>query len=837
MMLKASVFKTWLSVQPTELEATTWLEYAQELFGNKHTEHNGDKRETKAFSPVSYLSQAQRGKDNVDLVYALVVDYDSLPEAHFAEILTWLQDNGMAYATYSTYSHKYKADDTVCCRLVMPLEQPIKAEDWPLAWFLLTGSLPYQGDHACKDASRLYGLPFVPAKRIEHAFIEIVDGKTTPVPDLTQVRTTEKLKVITEIRVFNRDKELTAYTRALGRTVKDKWRATMFRALRDKEAFANEDQGRHETLRQLCADVAANWPHIAVDVLAEEIFLPSLQEMAKTQSGLENLDLRLRDIERLILGSKEYYAKNTLGVDVSFEQKFGLKTHRTYDDTTPYTDVEIAQIAKEQGAPDDLSLEAQCAWLKQRWIVSNRGTYWILQLGGYTPGYAQSDITAIIRRRLAPAQVAGVELFTENAKGDLKPKTLSGLCGEYSTPANSLRASFSVQHSKLTISPSGKSTLVERAGTVRTDITPEFNPAVDGWLHALFGKEHVERGLDWLACATKLTEPIAALYISGPSGIGKNLLVLALARLFHDGAPCDMRSLVGRSIYNFQLLECPVIVADETMPEEATFEGVCEMIGTTARPLRRKFADEGTLLGATRVLLTANKDSMMSFKQAYTRDQIEAVAKRVLHIEADGAAVEYLREHPEHLDWATGKGNEVTKHILWLCENRVVVRKPLARFLVEGDVSRMSRMLVARNPLFSKILQWLAKYIRNPSVVERAYPQNIDKNGMYVSMDSERGALMWCNPYIIQAAWSPYLDASGRGAPDIETISSALTALCPYGMQADTERGLWPVEIEHVSLWATKNGFPTEGKINALLKRVSTSSNNRCTIKQSEAVN
>lgn len=835
-MLKASVFETWLSVQPNELEAATWLDYAKELFGTKQKEWSGDKRSTPAFSPVSYLPGKNRGKGNVDEVYAYVVDYDQLPKEAFVEVLAWLNDNNRAYATYSTYSHKDSETGPFNCRLVMPLASPVKAEAWPAAWLLLTNALPHKGDMACKDASRLYGLPYTRDSRMDQAFLEIKDGEVTPVPStqLEGTRALAKSKVIIEQRVFNREKELNDYIRDLGQTTKDKWKKSMFRALRDKEAFANEEQGRHETLRQLCADVAATWPHVAVDVLAEEIFMPSLRAMAETQSGLDDLTTRQSDIERLIEGSRTYFAQQTFGVDVSFEKQFGIATaKRTYDDTSLYTDAEIAQIAQEQGAPEGLGTEAQCAWLKRRWIVSNRGTYWILQLGGYSPGYAQADITAIMRQRLAPAASAGVS--TVSPKG--KAMTLTMLCSLYGTPANNLRASFSVKHSSLSISPSGVATLIERGGNVRTDLVPEFNQTVDTWLRKLFGKENAERGMDWLACATKLEEPIAALYISGPSGIGKNLLVLALARLYHEGAPCAMSSLVERGGYNHQLLACPIVVADETMPEAATFEGVCEMIGTTARHLRRKFADEGTLLGATRVVLTANKDSMMSFKQAYTRDQIEAVAKRVLHIEADDAAVEFLREHPEHLDWANGKGNEVTKHILWLCENRVVERQPGSRFLVEGDVTHMSRMLIARNPLFSKILQWLAKYVRNPNVVERAFPQNPDKNGMYASRDPDRGVLLWCSPYVIQSAWSPYLDASGRGAPDIETISSALTALCPYGMEADLERGLWPVELEHVSLWASKNGFPTEGKIKALVKRVWSSTAPRCTIKQSEAVN
>ena len=824
-ILKASLFENWYTKIPQQVEAASWGEYVDILLPPNltHDTSKEDKRLTKAFSPVSYIEGATRSKACVGEVYALVVDYDELPSEHFAEVLTWLVDNNLQYATYSTFRHGYVTTrDVISARVIIPLATPVKAEDWVKAWVLLTNMLPHAGDSACKDASRIYGLPATNPLRLDKAFIE-VEKKGVPlqlnVVDVTKELVRNRSQII-QLRVFNRDKELKEYVstlRSKRTTVKGKWRLACFKALLEGEAFANEEQGRHETLRLLAADVAAMWPHVASDVLASEIFEPSLINMAKTQSGLDDIGVRLRDIERLIGGSRAYYEGNIPGVSSSYEQKFGLSTERTYDSTEPYTDAELRLIATEQGADEAIvngNIEGVVKWLSHRWIVSNRGTYWILQCGGYSAGYAKSDVISIMYRRLAPAKFAGVELL--NNKG--KAKSIDVLATAYGTPANILRASLSATKSVLTVSPTGVATLVEKAGVVRSDLTPQYNEVVAGWLRALFGKQNLDKGLDWLACATKLTEPVAALYISGPSGIGKNMLTLGMARLFHDGAPCFMQSLLGGGNYNTQLTQCPIIVADEAMPKEATFENVCEMIGTTSRPLRRKFADEGTLLGATRVILTANKDSMMSFKQTYTRDQIEAVAKRVLHIEADDAAAKYLQAHPEHLNWAMGTGNEVTRHILWICQTREVERMEGARFLVEGNTTSMSRMLIARNPLFSKILQWLAKYIRNPQPVDRAYP----KSNMHATNHPDRGVLMWCNPYVIQAAWSPYLDATR--APDIETISSALTALCPYGMFEDTAKGLWPVEVDHVALWATKNGFPTEGKISALIKRVKSGS-------------
>lgn len=334
---------------------------------------------------------------------------------------------------------------------------------------------------------------------------------------------------------------------------------------------------------------------------------------------------------------------------------------------------------------------------------------------------------------------------------------------------------------------------------MRQDLQPQYRPDVARWLERLAGPHH-DAVLDWLACVPRLSEPLAALYISGPSGIGKNLLSLSLAKLFHDGGPVDLGTVLGAGRFNDALIRCPIALADEAMPSEATFENVCEFIGTTSRAMKEKYVAQATLLGAARLVLTANTPGMMSFAQhsrrAYTREQFAAVAKRILHVDAnprEQALLTYLRETPAHYTWL--QDDAVTQHILHLAATRTVERQPGARFLVEGNFSQMLDTFVATNPLLSRVVEWLARYLYNPLPLERSGP-------LRGKVQCLAAGVIQIPPAVLHAAWKLYADAESRAErPSPEQLALALDTL------ADPEPAPRGVPLRHVLRWAARTEF------------------------------
>jgi hypothetical protein len=76
------------------------------------------------------------------------------------------------HIVHTTWSH---LPDAPRCRVVVPLARPVPARAWPSAWSWAHQRDPFP-DASCKDASRAYYLPAVPASRPHWSCIVQPDG-------------------------------------------------------------------------------------------------------------------------------------------------------------------------------------------------------------------------------------------------------------------------------------------------------------------------------------------------------------------------------------------------------------------------------------------------------------------------------------------------------------------------------------------------------------------------------------------------------------------------------------------------------------------------------------
>jgi hypothetical protein len=145
--IPVSTFESKDDTRPARHEMD-WRAFAQRLC-------KYDERPTKdgrAWSPVTYRAGTTRGKANVDLVHALVLDVDHGP-LPIDLLERW------EYVAHTTFQHTPEAPRW---RVVMPLSRPLAGVDWPDFWLRANAFFGGCVDPATKDSSRIFYLPSCP---------------------------------------------------------------------------------------------------------------------------------------------------------------------------------------------------------------------------------------------------------------------------------------------------------------------------------------------------------------------------------------------------------------------------------------------------------------------------------------------------------------------------------------------------------------------------------------------------------------------------------------------------------------------------------------------------
>lgn len=173
-MIKFSLFGSIRSKTPDET-VLPWAELSGILteFAERGT------KEGPLWSPVTFGGGARK-KENVDWVYALVLDFDGGHDpADFLELFS-----GYQYVIHSSFS---STPEHPKWRAVFPLAEPVPGCDWPGYWKGLDerfgGGV---SDAACKDASRMYYLPAHPVGTVPFTYVgsgEFLDARPFFMPE------------------------------------------------------------------------------------------------------------------------------------------------------------------------------------------------------------------------------------------------------------------------------------------------------------------------------------------------------------------------------------------------------------------------------------------------------------------------------------------------------------------------------------------------------------------------------------------------------------------------------------------------------------------------------
>lgn len=423
---------------------------------------------------------------------------------------------------------------------------------------------------------------------------------------------------------------------------------------------------------------------------------------------------------------------------------------------TAYTDVELASFRKT--TPTEMDFD-------QSWVIAHGGTYYFRVFDRYLGPYNKDSWNAG-EALLSPTNIS----FHEYSEHNKKPRSIQSVVLEHGVVADHVVLDMTAQKSYFDYTTS---TMVE-APCPRRDIKAKYHPNVDTWINLLCGKQEklYERVLDWLASVPELSEPTCALILYGAPQTGKSLMSAALARLYTTGGPTEIEDVTGN--FNSMLIECAITAADETVPREGgrpNTQLLRKLIAQRERTLKRKGIPDAKLIGAMRLIMSANNLSgLIDQHDELTEHDIEALCERFLlvYIE-DTTPKAFLDSLPDEERMEITHYTAIAEHCLWLWNNRTLRRGH--RLIVEGfPDSEMADGLRAGTGLRPEVIEFTAEYVAHPDKL-----LNVNYRPIIHQLPDGRKILL-LSPKVLSEHWTTVLTQRQK-VPRLQGLQRALEAL------------------------------------------------------------
>ena len=446
--------------------------------------------------------------------------------------------------------------------------------------------------------------------------------------------------------------------------------------------------------------------------------------------------------------------------------------------------------------------------MKRRlFVVFGRDTY-VWQVNGYGPRTVHMRELTLPYAQAVLAGVGVSRRYLDEAKAEFKTLSLQDIIARHSVNAAAVRASYRVERSYF---DERTSTFVEAMG-LRAKLEPTRYDEIHEWLLTLGG----EKLVDWVSCVPDLSRALSILMLIMPRNSGKNLLAHGLARLWKRGTPVDASEAMSDR-FNGGLAETPFIFADEELPKMRGKSLGAELRRIVSNPditIERKFMPTVKCEGYLRMLVAANGDAPLrgfASNGQPTDADLAAIAERLLTIECDKKAADYLmRFGREEVDtWRSE--DKVAKHALWLAANWKV-KEQGRRFVVEGNSEKALYKLVAGDELTSQVLDWFITYGLHST---KKTTSNI-RSGFFA-----RDGELYVSLSVIVGTWSDFRPAYRMAST--EPFVNALESVCHPG-RVSVRRGgevrqYWRVKFDYLEFYAKRLGHGGESVRRAIMER------------------
>jgi uncharacterized protein (DUF927 family) len=174
LVLAISGFKNEIDNIPLQQEMT-WADVRRRL--SQHQERP-TKIGAQAWSPTKYKPGATRKNGGVESISCAVLDIDN--GTPLADVRGKL--DGYAFLAHSSFSH---TDEHPKYRIILPLNTPSPADNWPLHWARINHWLGNINDPTTKDQARIYFIPCHPPG--SQPFVEVGQGKPLDIEELPEL--------------------------------------------------------------------------------------------------------------------------------------------------------------------------------------------------------------------------------------------------------------------------------------------------------------------------------------------------------------------------------------------------------------------------------------------------------------------------------------------------------------------------------------------------------------------------------------------------------------------------------------------------------------------------
>jgi hypothetical protein len=213
------------------------------------------------------------------------------------------------------------------------------------------------------------------------------------------------------------------------------------------------------------------------------------------------------------------------------------------------------------------------------------------------------------------------------------------------------------------------------------------------------------------------------------------------------------------------------------------------------------------MIGAVRVVISANNEEILATTENLSNHDIGAIVDRYLHIVCRIEAYRYLQS-VDSSAWV--EKNLIAEHALWLRDH--YAWQPNGRFLVHGDDNDLHSRLISSSGIRSAVLQFCVGYLLDPG------PVDANARGQYwIRVFQGRLAV---NTQAFVRCWSTYV--TNEPCPTTGRLSSAIAALATEErLRLQTPGKGRPnyrvIDLEHLIAWAEANGFATREQITEAL--------------------
>lgn len=775
----------------------TWEELKEEL---RHPVAAQDKYAVPQIFPGEMKEGTSSKKSaDVDKIHLLFLDFDDITEDELWAVLEVVEHNNFESVLYSSYSHSesYREEGLFRIRLVFPLARPVLRDEWSYFWANAYVLFESFADTTGSPAGKHHLAPSHPIGAEEdHLHAEFSGKFLDPNYVLSLYNYDELMGAAAQVEMGTEAISGSAIEDALRNAQKSTKQEVrqlvdaMKKAIRE-EPYAPSGQ-RENTLFQIAGFLAKKFPKGKVEDLSEP-FYPSIHFEEENNDGPS-----FEDFQDKIVRAQRHELEKAARKKIE-EQGRQATMARLRDAAQTMTPESLEPFLKQT--------EGRVTFqdLKHQLVVVHQNNFYVFDGTRYrrcVKNDALSNVVAYLQFRAEDH--LGFSLYYPS-EGDKPParKDIQQIVLDHGCPAEDVTYHYKG------ITYYDKSTQHMRISHVTSPflITPERIPQVEVWMEALCGSKRAEDFAKWMGWLPYTDFPLPALVMVGAKEIGKTASARGFAPIWGARRPVSMH--VALDTFNGQVVRCPLLLADESLPEilgRVPTDKIRSLISEGVHEINQKNQPIVLLEGYFRCVITMN--SMQNFKfgrSLHSKEDMDAISDRFFFLQCKKEAREKF--DPDLFI----EEQALARHAMWCAQN---VEKKSSRFGVKTD---SYYMIISGDIVVTAVMGWLYEYLiskvrKAPEVPSEMaeFPAFVNKGNLYVNVD------------LLRRNWDDYKNTDIRMKINQGNLLEAIRAVSEGEQNmirlGPGRRRYWKINTEYFKAFVIDQDYDTAENVDLLLQ-------------------